>query len=98
MIESYNIFFDIGMLVLLCVVSYGIYQVVRMIKGFTDNSVRMNLVERIAIDNWAKAKGIDLSKEIAETKVMDKLFDKKDFQTKVKNEVYDAYFKEKKKK
>lgn len=97
-IQASTALVDLGWLLVLGMLAYGMYQLVRIIRANADSQVRMHIVERLAIDKWAKDRGHDLIKEIGEVKILEKLVDKKDFQTRVKNEVFDSYFKDVKKK
>ena len=93
-VDPANFVAAIGVLVCLLVVAFILYRFYLKFIQWLDVSINKDikyaLVEELALDKMAKAKGIDLDKELIKRRVIHEK--RKDIQSKIKEKVYEEWF------
>ena len=80
----------IGGLVFFLTITYGLYQIIRVIKSFVDKEVKYDLFEEMLLEKSAKAKGLDLDKEVVKRDIFRQ--QSKSIRRKIREEIYDDMF------
>ena len=91
-----SIFVGIGVLIILCVISYWIAIIAKMYRGIVENLLHESCLEDILLKQYCSKKGIDLEKEMYRREFLRK--PKKNMVKKIHEEIYDDFFGKDKKK
>lgn len=95
--ELFYVFYGIGVLGIISVMAYFLYQIARMFRIMINLEERYCILEEVVIDKYAIKKGIDLPKEIMKRDMLLKLSKKRTFRSQLRNEMLDQFFGKEKK-
>ena len=85
-----SFFVGVGIMIVLFVIAYLIWQFARMYSSMADLEIKYSLMEEIALDRIAKKRGIDLNKEMMRKDIFKK--NQKSFRGKLRQEAYEDMF------
>ncbi len=88
MVDMGRVFIGVGAMVVFFFIAYLIYHIARLFKYSGDYEERITTFEIAVLDKIAKAKGIDLRKEIEQNR----LLVNRSFRRKIRDEMYTEMF------